>query len=206
MAVLQILVLPFMILNVFGVLSGAIWLAVLGKWSVLGIGLLGMFGAASSIGLALLPGALINMTAVPFLGKRRLWFLGFPFLLARSIYSDAVIGAWCLAVIILIVKKAGADTTLPALLWAYGVAISPLSYMTQRSSGPDDPGFADVLITFAAQVAIILMAIDVLANGLEFRSLIYLCAGTMIVATLVQATVAFLVMRESASATLRDAS
>jgi len=63
----------------------------------------------------------------------------------------------------------------------------------------DGAGFADVLITFAAQLAVVFMAIDVLAKGLDFHGLVYLCAGTMIVAALVQATVAFLVMRESAA-------
>jgi len=75
--------------------------------------------------------------------------------------------------------------TFPALLWAYGVAITPVSYMTQRSQGPDGPGFADVLITFAAQVAVVVMAIEVLANGPDISTLAYLCAETMSVAALV---------------------
>jgi len=104
-----ILVVPFQILNVFGVLGGAIWLAILGKWSVLGIGLLSMFSSAFFVGFALLPGGLIQMGAVPFLGKRRLWFLGFPFVLAGSIYSYAIIGAWCLVVVLFFVNKAGTD-------------------------------------------------------------------------------------------------
>jgi hypothetical protein len=64
---------------------------------------------------------------------------------------------------------------------------------------PDGPWFADVLITFAAQVAVVVMAIEVLANGPDISTLAYLCAGTMSVAALVQATVAFLVMRKSAA-------
>jgi hypothetical protein len=193
-----------MVLNIFGVAVGVIWLVIIGKWVVLGVGLLSMFFSASVIGFVLIPGTLINLVAAPFLGKR-LWFVGFPFLLAGSIYSDAIIGAWCFGAVVFFVGEAGADATLPALLWAYGVAIWPLSYMTQMSSGRDGAGFADVLITFAAQLAVVLMAIDVLANGLNFRALVYLSAGTMIVAALVQATVAFLVMRESAAIALRDA-
>jgi hypothetical protein len=83
MAALQILVLPFMILNFFGVGGGAIWLAILGKWSLLGIGLLSIFFSAFVIGFATMPGTLITMGAAPFLG-RRLWFLGFPFVVAGS--------------------------------------------------------------------------------------------------------------------------
>ncbi len=184
----------FMILNIFGVLGSALWLVIIGKWSVLGIGLLSMFFSSSVVGFALMPGFLINAAGVPFMGKR-LWFLGFPFLLAGSIYSDAIVGAWCFGVVVFFAVKAGMGATLPALLWAYGVAITPLSYMAQRSAGPDDPGFADVLITLAAQVAVVLMGIGVLVNGLDFHALIFLCAGTMSIAALVQATVAFLVVR-----------
>lgn len=195
MAALEILVFPFMLLNIFGVLAGAIWLAIIGKWAALGIGLLSMCFSASVVGFALMPGTLINLAAAPFFGKR-LWFLGFPFLLAGTIYDYAIVAAWCFGVVVFFVVKAGSDTTFPALLWAYGVSITPLSYMAQRSAGRDDPGFADVLVTFSAQLAVVVMAVDVLVSGLNFRALAYLCAGTMTVAALVQATVAFLAMRE----------
>jgi len=203
MAALKALTFFFIVLNIFGVLGGALWLAVLGKWSVLGIGLLSMFFSSSVVGFALMPGFLINAAAAPFFGKR-LWFLGFPFLLVGSIYSDAIVGAWCFGVVTFFVMKAGVGATFPALLWAYGVAITPLSYLTQVSAGPDDPGFADVLITIAAQVAVVLMGIEVLVNGLNFRALVYLCAGTMLIAALVQAAVAFLVMRGSAREAARQ--
>jgi hypothetical protein len=101
------------------------------------------------------------------------------------------------------VLKAGAEASLPALLWAYGVAITPLSSLTLESAGSSDPGFADVLVTIAAQVAAVLMGIDVLVNGLDVRSLLYLCGGTMMIAALVQAAVAFLVTRESARGSAR---
>jgi hypothetical protein len=197
MASLKLLTFVFQILNVFGVLAGAIWLVILGEWSVLGVGLLSIFFSASIIGWALMPGFLLSMAASPFMG-RRLWMLGFPFLLAAALYDDAVVGAWCLGVVVFFITKAGAGASLPALLWAYGVAISPLSYMALRSAGPgNEAGFADALITVAAQIAVVVMAIDVLLNGLEVRALIYLCALTMSLAALVQATVGFLVMRES---------
>jgi hypothetical protein len=92
MAALKLLVLLFQMLNTFGVVVGAIWLATLGEWSALGIGVLSMLISSSVVGFALMPGFLINLAAAPFLGKR-LWFLGFPFLLAGAIYSEAIVGA-----------------------------------------------------------------------------------------------------------------
>jgi hypothetical protein len=198
MAFLQLIQTFFMTLNIFGVLAGAIWLAIIGKWSLLGVGVASMFFSAWMIGFAMMPGALLAMASAPFLGKR-LWFLGFPFLLAESIYSNAIIAVWCFGVVVFFVQEAGADATLPALLWSYGVAISPLSYMTQKSMGPGAEGFGSVVATFAAQVAVVFMGIVVLAKGLEFHSMVYVCAGTMLVAALVQVTATFLLMREQAA-------
>jgi hypothetical protein len=198
MAFLQLIQSFFMMLNMFGVIAGAIWLAIIGKWSLLGFGVVSMFCSAWLIGFAMMPGALLAMASAPFMGKR-LWFLGFPFLLVESIYSNAIIAIWCLGVVVFFVQEAGADASLPALLWAYGVAITPLSYMAQKSMGPGAEGFGGVIATFAAQVAVVFMGIVVLAKGLEFPTMVLVCAGTMIVAALVQLTVTFLLMREQAA-------
>ena len=97
MAILQLIVVPFIILNTLGVLGGAIWLAILGQWSLLGVGLLSMFFSATVIGIVTMPGTGITLLGAPLFGKRA-WFLAFPFILAGSIYTAAVIAAWCLAV------------------------------------------------------------------------------------------------------------
>ena len=94
MAILESLVLALAILNILAGLSGAIWLAILGKWSLLAVGAVGMVVSAMALGLVLMPGMLVSMLAAPFLG-RRTWFLGFPFVLAGSIYSNAIVGLWC---------------------------------------------------------------------------------------------------------------
>ncbi len=194
---LSLLTVPFAILNFFGVLGGAIWLAILGKWSLLGIGVACMFLSGLGLRVALIPGTLIGMIATPFFG-RRFWFLGFPFILAGSIYSNAIIGIWCLLVVAFFVDHAGADATVPALLWAYGVAIAPLSYMTAKdSSASDGAGFGDVLITFCSQIAVVAMGVVVLTKGSDLHALIEACAGTMIIATVLHAIAAFLLMREA---------
>lgn len=195
MAVLRLLTIPFAILNFFGVLGGAIWLAILGKWTLLGIGLASMFISATALGLVLMPGTLVSMLAMPFFG-RRVWFLGFPFVLAGSVYTNAVVGVWCYLVTALFVKKAGDGAMFPALLWAYGVAIAPLSYMTAKG-GPEG-GVGDVLVTFCAQIAMVTMGIVSLVRGFELSALVWVCAVVMSIATLLHATLAFLMMRESA--------
>jgi hypothetical protein len=196
MIVLQLLVLPFAILNIFGVLSGAIWLGILGKWSLLGLGVASMFVSTMALGLITLPGTLVSLFAAPFLG-RRAWFLGFPFVLAGSIYTIAIVGLWCFLVITFSVSNAGEGATMPALLWAYGVAIAPLSYMTQYESGPDGKATAATLVTFFAQIAVVVMGGITLLRGYDQQVLFNACALTMIVATLLHAGVALVAMKNT---------
>jgi hypothetical protein len=194
MVIFQLIAVPFMILNVFGVLGGAIWLAILGQWSLLGIGLLSMFFSSTVIGIATMPGTGIALLATPFLEKRA-WFLGFPFILAGKIYIAAVITAWCLAVVVFVLGKAGPEATLPALLWAYCIAITPLSYMTQVSQ----PDFGATVATMGAQFAVIAMAAVVLTKEPDLTTLIIACAVPNVIAVVLSATVTFLLMRESAA-------
>jgi hypothetical protein len=193
MAVLELLVLPFAILNILAGLSGAIWLAILGKWWLLAMGAAGMVVSAMALGLVLMPGMLVSVLAAPFLGRRH-WYLGFPFVLAGSIYSNAVVGLWCFLVVTVFIANAGDGATLPALLWAYAVAIAPLSYM-MRKDDPDDRASPAMLVTFFAQIAVVAMGTITLLRGYDHQALFNACALTMAVVTLLQGVAAFVVMK-----------
>ena len=92
-----------------------------------------------------------------------------------------------------VLEQAGPETTLPALLWAYGIAITPLSYMTQRSQ----PEFGSVVITIGAQFAVVAMTVVVMTKGPDLTTLIIACAAPIAIATVLQVTVAFLAMKEA---------
>lgn len=212
-AILQIISEPLIILNVFGGLGGAIWLAILGQWSLLGIGILSMFFSARVIGIATMPGTGIALLGAPFLEKRA-WLLGFLFLLAGSIFEACVIAAWCLAVIVFVLGKAGPEATLPALLWAYGIAIGPLSYMgrvnymarVSQPDQPDLPGFGSVVSILGAQFAVVAMAAVVLTKGPDLTTLIIACAVPNAIAVVLRATVAFMVMKEASARRFEESS
>jgi hypothetical protein len=196
----QLLAIPFAALNYFGFFCGAVWLAILGKWGLLGIGIVSTFISAAGLALVLIPGTLAAMMALPFLDRPLwslvLWLLGFPFILTGSIYTAVVIGAWCLSVITVCVTTAGEGAMLPALLWAYGVAVAPLSYLT-LSRGPNkDTSTGNVLMTCFAQFSMLLMGIISLFGGFFLPRLVLTCVMIMGVATLLHAIMTFVIMKQ----------
>ena len=61
-AILGLISIPIMLLNFGGGIVGGIWLATLGKWGLLGLGVASMLLSSSGLGLVLTPGLLF---AVP---------------------------------------------------------------------------------------------------------------------------------------------
>jgi hypothetical protein len=179
---------------------GAVWLAILGKWSLLGIGIASMFLSAWALPVAFIPGRARRHPCNAVLRPPRL-VLGFPFILVGSIYTIAVVGAWCLFVVLFSLDTAGSDAKLATLLWSYGVTLSPLSYMTNRgSNGPDGPAFGDMVVTFFTQIALVVMGVIVLVENFNPSALLWACTITMLVATVPYAVGIFLIMREASAA------
>jgi hypothetical protein len=92
--------------------------------------------------------------------------------LAGSIYSNAIVGLWCFLVVTVSIANAREGATLPALLWAYAVAIGPLSYMTRKDDPDDQANAAAVLVAFFAQIAVIAMAAITLLRGYDQQALL----------------------------------
>ena len=177
---LKPLILPFTLVTVCGVVVGVVWLAILGKWSVLGNGLFLILGSVPVLMLARSPEIVIGLCARPFLQRRR-WSCGFLLLWLGMLYSDAIVSVWCLTVVVFFVKAAGINATLPALLLAYGVTISPLLYMTSMDKAAGPAFLQEVSMTCGAVVSVVLMAMVILSDGTDIRELLYACAVPMTV-------------------------
>jgi hypothetical protein len=57
--IIRLISIPVMLLNLGGGIVGGIWLVVLGKWGLLGIGLASVFISSIGLGLALTPSMLL---------------------------------------------------------------------------------------------------------------------------------------------------
>jgi len=159
--IITALMLPLMILNTIGGIVGAIWLAFLGEWSLLGMGLLYMMAGAFLISFALLPGMLF---AVPMVWavKKNQPILATLFGLPALIWTFFVLGVSCMLVF-QYMAYGNEENFIPYFLWAYAVAMAPWSYMASKEEMSEGVGHAFPL--FFGQIALIAAGAVVLNAG-----------------------------------------
>lgn len=167
----KIFQLPIVVLNFFGFIISGIWLLIIGQWSSVAVGFLLTMIAPFVLGLAILPSMIFNGPMVYFAERRvtiGIYFFGF----LASVYIYMVIAAWCSSVTFYFLRDAPSHAFWPLLIWSYGVATSPWSYMAQR-----DQSIASFYSLFFTQVAFIVMmacmafGVDLL-DGLQVFALV----------------------------------
>jgi hypothetical protein len=172
-AIFSIFQLPILILNVFGFIGSAVWLLILGQWRLVLVGLLMSATAPFFLGLASLPTVLLGGPGI-FFAKRGITIGVYFFSFLASIYIAALISAWCGTVTFYFLNGAAKQAFWPLLIWSYGVATSPWTYMAQQ-----DGSVASMLAAFFAQPAFIVMMIG-LAFGADLTSATQIFAAVMV--------------------------
>jgi hypothetical protein len=152
-----------MILNVCGFIGSGIWLLVIGQWRSVVAGILVCVIAKFVISLALLPSVALGAPGIYF-AKRRITIGIYFFGLLSSIYTYVLITAWCAGVTFYFLNDAPAGAFWPLLIWAYGVATAPWTYLAQ-----EDQSIAGFMATFFMQVAYIVM-MAAIALGLSLSA------------------------------------
>ena len=168
---------PVMLLNVFvGIIAG-VWLAILGKWWALGYGFALLIVSTFGTSFLLMLGSFVfGMPGARLISRRSVVgaVLGYPLALLHSVYTFAVIAVWCVCVFQLYMQYADSRSFIPLLLWSYGTATGPWTYM--GSSQRDNA--ASMISAFAAQMGYIVM----LAMALFFQpTLVDLTKGLALV-------------------------
>lgn len=150
--------LPIVLLNSLGFIISAIWLLVIGQWGSVVAGIVIAMVAPTLLAFAVLPGVLLAGPAVYF-GNKGLtigvYFFGF----LASIFIYVLITTWCGGVTFYFLRDIPSNAFWPALIWSYGVATSPWSYMAQRDQSP-----TAFLAAFFAQIGFV-VAISFVALG-----------------------------------------
>jgi hypothetical protein len=193
---------PLMILNVFGGIVAGIWLAILGKWGVIGWGIAAMIFGPWIVSLGMLPGLLFAGPAV--LLEKRLKASLYFFAFLGSIYTAAVLVVWCMGVLWFFVTKAEAHSIgslVPVLLWAYGIATGTLSYLAQKDA-QGGSGAGALVATFFAQLGFVIVVIagPLLRLSLLEASIVF--AAVMAIGICVQLYVAIAVLAEERAMSL----
>lgn len=174
---------PLGLLNVLvGMVAGS-RLAILGRWDLLGFGLLAILIAGLvAAGFARRPGLLLD---VPAVARRRpahpLW-IGCLSVLG-SVYRVAVVTGWCLGILGFFAWR-GSGNEAAALAWSYAIAAGPIVWMDQNEIQGGGGRHAAV-ITLFAQVAYVLVVLGMVFRHLELGPAAGLFAGIMCIGLLV---------------------
>jgi hypothetical protein len=129
-------------MNTLGPVIAAIWLLALGEWKlVLVFFVATTFLAPRVIAIALIPHAVIGMTALRFATAHNR-FLTYLFVLSSQLYTAALMVVWSTTALNYFAPPGDTlhtfNSAAPYLLWAYGVATAPWTYLTMYRTGKDD--------------------------------------------------------------------
>jgi hypothetical protein len=175
-ALVQLLMLPLIVLNMLGGIVAMVWLAILGQWHMLGIGLALLFGTTFALGFALMPQMLLAAPAV-LLYEKGQKALGFFFGGLALLYVYALVTAWCGAVLWYSMERVTtANLLIPILLWSYGVATGPWAFMASKE---DNIGSA--FTVFFSRVGYIIMGLMILFGYPSFYDVMKMFIAVMLV-------------------------
>ena len=129
---------PITILNMIGGIVAGVWLAILGEWGTIGYGVGALFLSVPFLAILLMPSLALSVPSSYFLEKGNKP-LAYFFAFFSNLYVDALIVIWCMAVLINFTSRADHSSFIPILIWSYGVATGPWTYMASKE-GPDSIG------------------------------------------------------------------
>jgi hypothetical protein len=192
--IITALTLPLALFNMLAGVVAGIWLAILGEWGTIGHGILFFFVSTFSLSLVLLPSMLLSAPAA-YCAEKGKTFGMLCFSALSNIYTLAVITIWCCGILYMFVKDANASTLIPKLIWSYGIATGPWSYMASKEQQGGD-AFASLLATFLAELAYVVIILMIIFTTITPFQVIKVFAGFMLIGLLIQMTVAYLLHKE----------
>jgi hypothetical protein len=146
-ALFTALAIPFIVVNMFGGIVGGVWLAFQGQWWTIGLGFLVMLIGTWPLMIAMMPGLLLAAPGMYFTSRNMPLAATF-FVFLNSLYTNAVVTAWCLGVLyVFLMRYQYENSIIPTLLWAYAIAMGPLAYLGKG----DGPNSGSAVTTMFAQ-------------------------------------------------------
>jgi hypothetical protein len=129
--------LPVLFLNLFGGIIAGIWLAILGEWKLIGIGIGLMIFSTYFLSMLLMPGLLLLPIASALRKKRNslVYVVGY----FSQLWTNLVIVVSCAVAFLICVRfydGSGKTVLIPYLLWSWGMALGP--WQSMASSEKDN--------------------------------------------------------------------
>jgi hypothetical protein len=182
-ALLMVLMVPAALLHVFGGIGAAIWLATLGKWEQIAMGVTGLLFSHLVIATLMLPNHLLVWPATSLMDKGKI-LLAFPFLLLSNLYEILIISWWCLFVFQYMTLTAEHDTFWPLAAWSYTVSLQPFIRFALKE--PEDAGNGAMIVAFNAEVAYMAIVATAALGNTNPADLRMIFGGIMLVSLVVR--------------------
>ena len=167
---MQLLVLPFIILNMLAGLVGGAAMLFQGEWTAFFLGLAWMLVGAFALSLALVPG-MIFLPIVKWAAERESMPLMLVAGIPAMIWTYVVIAISCVVVFAAIINNSGVGFF--QMLWGYAAATGPWSFLARKDAeaGNDQASMP----AFFSQLGVIAMMVATFINpdGTDFFTLIY---------------------------------
>jgi hypothetical protein len=131
-------------LNWLGTIVSGIWLAILGYWGVIGFGVITWIGATFLLSFPIVLAGLISAPGILLLDKKK-YILASPFLAFGLLSTYGIIILWCAISFHIVLNYETGKNLFPLLIWAYGIATGPWSYMASKER---DNAYSTLLAIF----------------------------------------------------------
>lgn len=133
---LELLAVPILILNMVGGVIAGIWLAFLGEWRLILLGILLLFTSRFYLSILMLPGLLFDAPAIYFFEKKNPLMYLFGYL--SQFYTNFLIVGTCAFAFFICTKYYNEDYKLgliPYMLWSWGMALGPWQFFQSKEPG-----------------------------------------------------------------------
>lgn len=128
---MKVMLVPVILMNWIGILVGAVWLAILGHWGTLGIGVLSFFVSKWIVGIAIMPSMIFAAPAAALMERGKM-IPGLVLGGLSNVYLVALFTAWCVLVYYFFMQRADSSSMWPILLWSYAVATFPITALAHH--------------------------------------------------------------------------
>ena len=158
-SILEILSIPLMILNLLSGIVGGIWLAFLGEWRLIGVGIVLVLISHWILSFFMMLGFPIGLLGV-FFYKKNIKILGHLFGYLSQAYTNFLIIGTCVFAFFVCLSYYGGEVGLdlvPYILWSWGMALGPWQFFASKE--PDNE-FSGITL-FSASVFYFLLLVSV---------------------------------------------
>jgi hypothetical protein len=202
LAFISAVTIPLVFLNLLGGIVSGIWLAIIGEWGIIGLGILFFIVSIFGLSFVLIPALLLSAPTV-YCSEKGKTFPMLCFITLSNLYVIAVITVWCCGILYLFAKGATSSSLLPRLIWSYGVAIGPWAYMASKEQQSGE-GFGPLLAVFLAELAYVVVIFMVIFSPVTLLQALKVFAGFMSIGLVIQIVVAYMIQKEMKESTYQS--